>query len=126
MPSGFDRDGFLRDWFSERSPDKPIYGWATELMAHLTEDEPDEAWGLIVDLVERAPSGEALSWVAAGPLEDLLSRHGSELIGRVEQRASSDSRFRKCLAGVRDSPRIDGGVYGRVWAAVGEGEAEAT
>ncbi len=60
MASGFDREGCLRDWFTEQAPASPIYGWATELLAHVAEDEPEVAWDLILGLVERAPGGEAL------------------------------------------------------------------
>jgi hypothetical protein len=117
MPSGFDRNGFLRDWFSEWAPEKPIYGWATELLVHLTEDEPEVAWGLILDLIERAPDDDALGWVAAGPLEDLLCHHGAELIDRVEALASADARFRRCLSGVWGHTRMDRGVYERICVA---------
>jgi hypothetical protein len=51
VASAFDREGFLRDWFAERVPDEPVYGWATELLVHLIEDEPDVAWGLLQGLV---------------------------------------------------------------------------
>ena len=121
--SGFDREGFLRDWFAEWAPAKPIYGWATELLVHLIEDEPEVAWGLILALIERAPGGESLSWVAAGPLEDLLCRHGPDLIDRVEALAAADSRFKECLGGVRGSDRMDPSVHERVCAAAPGGRA---
>jgi len=117
MAEGFDREAFLRDWFAEWAPDKPIFGWATELMVHLTEDEPDVAWGLVLGLVDRAPDDDALGWVAAGPLQDLLCRHGIDLIDRVEAKAESDPRFKKCLAGVWGSSGMEPSVYQRVCAA---------
>ncbi len=114
MADGFDREGLLRDWFAEHAPDSPINGWATELLVHLTEDEPEVAWDLVLGLVERAPEDEALRRVAAGPLEDLLCHHGFALIDRVEALARSDSRFRKCLAGVWGSDRMEPSVYERM------------
>jgi hypothetical protein len=117
MANGFDREGFLKDWFVEWAPDTPIYGWATELLVHLIDDEPDMAWDLILGLVERAPDVDALSWVAAGPLEDLLCHHGVEFIDRAEARAASNIRFKQCLAGVSDSNRMDSEVYARICVA---------
>ena len=114
MANGFDREGLLKDWFAEHAPDSPIYGWATELLVHVTEDEPEVAWDLVLGLVERAPEDEALGWVAAGPLEDLLCHHGPELIDRVEALARSDPRFRRCLARVWGSDRMEPSVYERM------------
>ncbi|MEP6994935.1 MAG: DUF6869 domain-containing protein [Acidobacteriota bacterium] len=119
MSSSFDREGFLRDWFAERAPDSPIYGWATELLVHLTEDEPEVAWELVLGLLERATDDESLGWISAGPLEDLLCEHGLELVDHVEARAGSDPRFKKSLAGVGGSDRMDPDVYARVRAAAG-------
>jgi hypothetical protein len=117
VASGFDREGFLRDWFSEWKPGKPIYGWATELLVHLIEDEPEVAWELILALIERAPEEEAIGWVAAGPLEDLLCHHGLDVIDKAETLAAADPRFKKCLAGVWGSNRMDPSVYERVCLA---------
>ena len=117
MADGFDREGFLRDWFAEQAPGSPIYGWATELLVHLTEDEPEVAWDLVLGLVERASGEEEPGWVGAGPLEDLLCHHGLTWIDRVEERARFDPRFRRCLAAVWGAGRMEPGVYERVFRA---------
>jgi len=121
VAGGFDREGCLRDWFAEHAPGSPVYGWATELLVHLAEEEPEVAWDLIQGLIERAPADEALGWVAAGPLEDLLCHNGPAWIGRVEALARSDPRFKACLAGVPGSGRMDPDVYERVRLAVAGG-----
>ena len=38
--------------------------------------------------------------LAAGPLEDLLTRHGKEVIDRVDQLANQDDAFLKLVGGV--------------------------
>jgi hypothetical protein len=58
---------------------------------------PERAWTLIVEIIERAPSDAALGFLAASPLEDLLSKDGPDFIERVEQRALGNAKFRRAL-----------------------------
>jgi hypothetical protein len=60
----------------------------------------EEAWPLILALVERAPDDEALAFVAAGPLEDLVRRHGVAFADRLIGHTRRDPRFRQALAGI--------------------------
>ena len=55
---------------------------------------------MILRLIDLAPDDYVLASVAAGPLEDLLGLHPYAFIDRVEQRARSHQRFRRCLSGV--------------------------
>ena len=49
--------------------------------------DPIHAWRLTLLLIEAAPTLEALSYVAAGPLEDLLYGRGEQFIDEVERLA---------------------------------------
>jgi hypothetical protein len=60
---------------------------------------PEVAWHAVVALVERAPSEEALFFVAAGPLEDLIRSRAAWVGPRVLDRARADTRFRRALGG---------------------------
>lgn len=51
-------------------------------------------------MIEGEDNLRVLSNIAAGPLENLLVRHGDTVIELVEQRASHDEHFRKVLEGV--------------------------
>jgi len=62
-----------------------------------TLELPERAWTLIVEIIERAPSDAALGFLAASPLEDLLSKDGPDFIERVEQRALGNAKFRRAL-----------------------------
>jgi len=77
----------------------------------LVQDDPTEAWEVTRILVNTAPSDEALAYVAAGPLEELLHRHGSVLIDRIEEESRGNERLQLALSGVwgldRDSPVFD-------------------
>jgi len=94
-----------RRWFSEWTPDPPVYGRATEWLMNLVEYKPERAWDFILTLVDNAPNEDALGWVAAGPLEDLLCEHGPTFIDRVEAIATNNARFKACLP--------------KVWARIG-------
>jgi hypothetical protein len=84
----------------------------------LVDHKPDRAWAFIVTLVECAPSDDALGWVGAGPLEDILCDYGPAFIDRVESIAGISPRFRICLRSVwRRS--MDPSVYSRMRRAAG-------
>src|SRR5450432_4169240 len=107
MAEELDRELFCRDWHTDWRADPPLYGWATELLIHAAEDQPDLAWSLILGLVKSADDDDALGCVAAGPLEELLCNHGVEFIDRVEVLAAADERFRRCLGGAWGSSGRD-------------------
>jgi hypothetical protein len=114
-----DRAKFVRDWFDEWAAEPPVYGWATKLLDDRIDNVPEVAWELVLDLIDKAPGDEALGWVAAGPLEDLLGGWGPDFIERVEALARSNDRFRRCLAGVW-SNRMAPDVYSRIRRLVDE------
>jgi hypothetical protein len=69
-----------------------------EMLHTLTE--PERAWPVILALIEAAPNEEALAFVAAGPLEDLIQSHGNDFADRIIERARRDPRFRSALRDV--------------------------
>ena len=69
------------------------------------------ALDLVVDLVDTAPTDDALSLVGTGPLEDLVHKHGNVLAREVADLASRSDRFARALS--------------RVWIAHGALNAEA-
>jgi hypothetical protein len=61
---------------------------------------PDVAWLSIVELSRRPLTDKQIAVLAAGWLEDLLSRHGAEFIDRIENEARVYRAFRHLLGGV--------------------------
>ena len=59
----------------------------------------EEAWELVVTLIRTAPD-ERLEYIGAGPVEDLVNRHGAALIDSIEGEAKRDPRFREALASI--------------------------
>jgi hypothetical protein len=88
-------------WVSARGK----YGDAWEKLDAYCDTAPSTALRIIEEiqfrLTDRTPIDyELMSALAAGPLEDLLARHGDEVIDEVERMAGKDPEFRKCLSGV--------------------------
>ena len=97
-----DWKAFAADWFRElrvAAPDKESnFCQAVVLMNFTASAEPQ--WQFILAAVDQAQSDAELGHIAAGPLEHLLGRHGSEFIGRVEQQAAQDLKFARTMTGV--------------------------
>jgi uncharacterized protein DUF6869 len=75
---------------------------AGEVFDRLLDDPPDlsSAWAIILSLIDHAPDDAALAFIAAGPLEDLIHRHGQSLGEELVSQARRDARFRQALGGV--------------------------
>jgi hypothetical protein len=95
--------------------------WAFEEIGEITRTDPERGWDLTLRLIARAPNPMFLSYVAAGPLEELLTHHGSAVIDRVELAARRDPKFRLALCDVWGTSRVAGDIFDRVRRAVGSG-----
>jgi hypothetical protein len=110
-------DAYLRHFESE----DPDLFWAWEEVLEITDSDPERAWELTLSLVAKASNPRTLSYVAAGPMEDLLNNHGSAVIDRVEIAARRDSKFRLALCDVWGTSRVAGDIFDRVRIAKGAG-----
>jgi hypothetical protein len=108
-----DRERIIREFIEYGEAENPEWGWASDRMYSILDGAPEIAWEIIVELVHRAPSDGSLSFFAAGPLEDLLSKDGPDFIDRVEERAAVNERFRRAVGMLR---RL--GMVNDVWARV--------
>ncbi|MFT3663493.1 DUF6869 domain-containing protein [Piscinibacter sp.] len=93
------------------------YLWAIERLDDVVTKYPEDGWRLVMELFMLARSDYQLACLASGALEDLLARHGRDLIDRVEQTASMNARFREMLAAVWQNAIADD-VWARVKRAV--------
>jgi hypothetical protein len=98
------RNGFVQSWLTIQDtlagsePYEQNF-WAHDELADLCESKPQDAWEVIVALVEAANSEPLLEAIGAGPLQDLMALHGEDYIARVEQEAAGNARFRRAMAG---------------------------
>lgn len=81
---------------NEKNPES----WASDRMMDLIFGEPETAWQ-VIDLIWRLDhSDKVLADLAAGPVEDLLARHGEAFIDRITLLARREPTFRKLLGAV--------------------------
>ena len=81
----------------------------------LVREEPGVAWRLILAILRLNSSSEIQEVLSAGPLEDLLAKHGEAFIGHVEQEAKSNAAFARLLGGVWQNSMSES-VWSRVQA----------
>ncbi|MGI9107634.1 MAG: DUF6869 domain-containing protein [Pyrinomonadaceae bacterium] len=88
--------------------------WAvSQVLDWALEDQPELLWRFILTAYKRELSDKASAVLAAGPLEDLLSKFGPDYIDRVEELVVADDQFNWLLGGVW---RLD--MTDEVWARV--------
>jgi hypothetical protein len=102
-------------------------GW---LMLDMVEDDPELAWEAIKAVVGRYPdvalfsdgnpeARRVVGNLAAGPLEELLDRHGPRFIEVIEREARVDRRMAWTLGGVWQSS-MSNDIWMRVQRAAGD------
>lgn len=103
---------WARGWSSDPA-EKKQYDWACMEPVDDAREDPERAWSFILLALKTPRCEQHLGVLAAGPLEDLLSHHGAEFIGRVEVEAKADPKFAHVLGGVWQSQMTD-----EVWRRV--------
>lgn len=93
------------------------YFWAEEHLSKMVEEDPEKAWQEVLKIYASTTEPEILACLAAGPLEDLLVKHGAMLIDRIEVVAKEDRVFGELLCGVWRNA-IDDSVWQRLVRAI--------
>jgi hypothetical protein len=107
-------------WIAERmgspgQPDGKVRAGFRELNKLCNED-PARALRIVELIVSKDRSDPVMEVLAAGPLENLLVKHGPALIDKIEELAKSKPEFRMLLGGVWQR-ETDSSVWERVIAA---------
>lgn len=96
-----DWDAFARAWIAElrgeTAESETSVGVTVVGMNYWAR--PKRQWQFILAAMANA-SDEELVHIAAGPVEDLLSKYGAHYIDEVERRAETDPKFARMLSGV--------------------------
>lgn len=100
-----DRASLVRDWIAlghtpQSSPEYDRLFHTDGVLWDLCQDDPDEAWEVILAVLNADTSGKIMEILSAGPLEDLLAKNGLKVIERVEAEARRNPKFAFLLGGV--------------------------
>lgn len=76
------------------------YGWVMDAMDTMRSSNPEAFLDLLLVILDMDSTDFISGNLAAGPLEDLLAKHGLRVIGRLEDAAGKDDRVRLVLGGV--------------------------
>src|ERR1700688_1979514 len=79
------------------SPETDALFWAHKKLDSICRKDANLALSLIRKIQELTDDDFVLENLAAGPLEDLLVRHGREIITEIEAIAKADTKFRLLL-----------------------------
>ncbi|HVJ62802.1 MAG TPA: hypothetical protein VM555_08825 [Tahibacter sp.] len=74
--------------------------WAFEEVAELVREHPATALAFLLECCEYEISDFCRANLAAGPLEDLLFKHGPTMIDAIEAQAAINATFKELLGGV--------------------------
>ena len=77
----------------------PLF-WAYNELDDFCDDDPDVALDIILDILSNDSSKTMLANVGSGPLEDLLARHGSDVIDKIKHISESSLVLRQALGAV--------------------------
>ena len=111
-----DRERHASEWLRYADAGNEDCCWVDESLPNLIDEDPSLAWSIILELVHRAPSDREFDFAAAGPLEDLIVRHGEKLIEVIEQRLQGDKSLRRAITKVwLNEDDLDRRILERYW-----------
>jgi hypothetical protein len=93
-----------RDWiatFGNGEADGPAEENPFHAFHAIVRGDPLYAWDLIVEVVRLDPTRRSWDVLAAAPLEDLLTLHGTIIIDYIADEIEQSEHLRELLRGVR-------------------------
>jgi hypothetical protein len=114
----FGREHVVSVWIRYHTSHNEFDFWAWEMAQGLVREDPDEAWQLILSLIEKAPYAEMVAVIGAGLTEDFIMAHAALFIDRIEEEASRNARLKEALANVWIM-RLDPDLFDRIEQAAG-------
>ncbi len=80
--------------------------WAFETVAEMCGDLR-QGIDITLRLIDASDDDLYLAYLAAGPVEDLIKRHGAQAVRLFEVAADNSDKVRRALAGIYLSPNAD-------------------
>jgi hypothetical protein len=114
------RQAFLTDTIDEAIVARTR--WASDCAFEIEENHPDELFALTLVAMDLCRDLEDAAFIAAGLVENMLVKHGPELIDAIEAMAAASAKFRYILSGAwSQNGSVDPDVWERVGRAVAQG-----
>lgn len=88
--------------------------WAWRCIHDLVRDNPELAFEFVLITLDYFTEDKDIAYLAAGPIEDLVTGHGPLLIDRIETAARQDRRFRYLLSGIWGRNHTDTEMWKRI------------
>lgn len=88
--------------------------WAWEAVEEEVRSPTARVLKLLLALGHEAKDDDALAYLGAGPVEDLISWHGARYLDEIDQCARSDPAFRKALSNVWIATQVPEAVHERL------------
>ena len=82
-------------------PDEWEDEWSGDVLSHLNNNNPDEAWALCLELLAISADPQWSATIGAFIVEDLLHEHGDAFIDRIESEAVHNERLKMALPTAR-------------------------
>jgi hypothetical protein len=93
---------------------------ATDCVFEIEQKHPELALTFVTVAIDACETLEGAAFVAAGPVENMAVKHGSDRIDMIEAVAANSAKFRYMLSGIW---RQSGGVEQAVWDWIGRAVA---
>jgi hypothetical protein len=90
--------------------DHPRRSSTSDELDRLVRLQPETAWPLVLRLIKDAPDMEALAYVAAGPLEELIGHHGDIMVATIVDEAGHNRALSEALGMVWGWESLDPSV----------------
>lgn len=110
---------FADDFEGDAEAARETTGWVSDCEFEITEDHPGMLLGLAVAAIDACETPQDAAYVAAGPLENAVVKHGPLLIDKIETLARRSAKFRYFLSAIWGERSADPKVWARVCKAVG-------
>lgn len=78
-------------------PDEWEDSWSGEVLFYLTQNDPEEAWAICLELLAVSDDPGWAATIGAFIVEDLLHDYGDGFIDRIEAEATKNERLRRAL-----------------------------
>jgi hypothetical protein len=99
--------------------EREAHAWASDCAYEVEQDYPHLLLPLIAAAMDASETPADAAYIAAGLLENAVTKHGPLLIDKIEALAARSAKFRYFLSAIWGERSTDPAIWARVCKAVG-------